>query len=401
MSIFWILAIVLVAAALAILLPALFRSRAAPPESSGQRALHDARLAELHRDVEDRLVAEQDMRDAEDEITRALLEEANAAAPAEVRSSTAARWLSAAIIVCGVPAIALLTYLKLGEPMLAIGAEPVPVAAEEFDQKTIDEMIASLEQRLVDDPDSAEGWLLLGRSYMALKRYDDAVPAMARAHELGGDLAQILLQYADALAMANGGRINADAAALVFRALEIEPDNITALWLGGLAAAENGNREQALVHLRRARTLVEHNGGPTAELEAIIGGLEAANGTSPTAPPAASVSVSITVDPALGKQLEPQDALFVFARPAGSHEGPPLAATRATAGELPGEFVLDDSMAMAPMFKLQDGATVAVTARVSKTGSPGAQAGDLQGVSTPFVVGETASLELLIDQVVK
>jgi cytochrome c-type biogenesis protein CcmH len=90
----------------------------------------------------------------------------------------------------------------------------------------------------------------------------------------------------------------------------------------------------------------------------------------------------------------------VFARTPGSG-GPPLAVSRTGAGALPYTVVLDESMAMAPMFKLQPGQTVAVTARISKSGTPTAVTGDLQGVSPPVVVGKSGLIEIVISEIVE
>jgi cytochrome c-type biogenesis protein CcmH len=402
MNVFWILVVALVIAAVAGLLVALLRPRAAVTERNGNRILHETRLAELRADVADQVIAEQELAAAEDEIARALLHETSAVAVREDHTGTTARWLTAGIIFFFVPAVAVLTYLKLGDPGLATGAGSAHPTATASDQGTVDEMLTTLEQRLLDDPDSAEGWLLLGRSYMALNRYAEAVPALARALDLVGDVPRVLLLYADALAMVDGGRISNDVRALVERALKVEPGNVAALWLAGLGAAETGNQKEALDYLRRARTLTARDGGPTAELDAVIRGLETDSAAAPEAVAAVTVSVDVRVDvdPSLSSRIESDDVLFVFARAPGQG-GPPLAVMRSSAASLPLDVVLDDTMAMAPMFKLTDGETVAVTARISKSASPGAAPGDLQGTSEPFVVGNAEVVNIMIDEVVE
>ncbi len=401
MNVFWILVIVLTIAAVAGLLIALVRPRPAAVERAHNRSLHEIRLAELRRDVEDHVITDDALSAAKNEIDRAMLEEADAAVHPVAVSSAANRWITAAIIMCVVPAIAGLSYLKLGQPLLASGAAPDLPTEAASEQRRIDEMIATLEQRLVGDPNSAEGWLLLGRSYMALSRYDEAVPALARAHELVGDVPQLLLQYADAMAMANGGHIGDDGLALVKRALEIEPENIAALWLAGVGAAEAGERSQALEHLRRARTLSARKGTSTVKLDALIGELE----TEPDADvrhaqATVSIQIKIDIEPNLSAHVGPEDVLFVFARAPGQG-GPPLAVSRTAVDTFPREIILDDTMAMAPMFKLRHGETVVITARISRSGAAGAQRGDLQGSSNSFAVGDTVGVNIFIDEVVE
>jgi cytochrome c-type biogenesis protein CcmH len=100
----------------------------------------------------------------------------------------------------------------------------------------------------------------------------------------------------------------------------------------------------------------------------------------------------------LRDRLSPGDTLFVFARAA---EGPPmpLAILRRKAGELPLEFALNDSMAMAPGLNVSAFPRVVVTARVSKTGDAKPQPGDLQGASKP-VANDARGVVVEINEVV-
>ncbi|HCU90031.1 MAG TPA: hypothetical protein DGR97_08805, partial [Gammaproteobacteria bacterium] len=261
-----------------------------------------------------------------------------------------------------------------------------------------------LERRLEDNPDSAEGWLLLGRTYMALSRFDEAVPALARAHELAGDIPRVIIQYADALSMASGGAIDARVLALVNRALELEPENISALWLAGIGAAEAGETKKALAYLRQAKLVGSQKGNPIAELDSAIHELETRLISSAQNPvtnlAAVTINVVVKIDPILLSQANSHDVLFVFAR-AYDRDGPPLAVSKTQLGNLPREIVLDDTMAMAPMFKLKIGDTITITARVSKSGKPRAQSGDLEAVSEPIVVSEQNTITLLVDKMVK
>jgi cytochrome c-type biogenesis protein CcmH len=87
--------------------------------------------------------------------------------------------------------------------------------------------------------------------------------------------------------------------------------------------------------------------------------------------------------------------VFVFARAA---EGPrmPLAILRKQVKDLPVEFALDDSMAMAPNMKLSSFAEVVVGARVSRSGNATPQSGDLEGLSRPVKVG-ASGVAVVID----
>jgi len=103
--------------------------------------------------------------------------------------------------------------------------------------------------------------------------------------------------------------------------------------------------------------------------------------------------------PGIAAQAAPTDTVFIFARAA---QGPPmpLAVLRKQVRDLPVQFSLDDSMAMAPGANLSGAPQVIVGARVSKSGSPTAQPGDLQGLSAP-VANDASGVTIVIDTVVR
>jgi cytochrome c-type biogenesis protein CcmH len=76
----------------------------------------------------------------------------------------------------------------------------------------------------------------------------------------------------------------------------------------------------------------------------------------------------------------------------------PLAILKRTGTDLPLAFTLDDSMAMAPEFKLSNFASVVVSARLSKSGNAMPQSGDLEGQSAPLGA-RSRDIEVLIDSV--
>ena len=96
----------------------------------------------------------------------------------------------------------------------------------------------------------------------------------------------------------------------------------------------------------------------------------------------------MTLSKALTAKAQPDDTLYVFARPAeGSRM--PLAVLRKQVRDLPLTFTLDDSMAMSPAARLSSTPRVIVGARISKSGSAVPQPGDLQGLSAPVAPGTT------------
>lgn len=111
-----------------------------------------------------------------------------------------------------------------------------------------------------------------------------------------------------------------------------------------------------------------------------------------------AVEGKIQLDPKLAKQAKPGDTLYVFARAA---QGPrmPLAVMKAKVSDLPLNYRLDDSMAMNPGMRLSQFDRVVVVARVSPSGEPMAQKGDLEGASEPIAPGQ-GKVNVTINKVV-
>jgi cytochrome c-type biogenesis protein CcmH len=272
-------------------------------------------------------------------------------------------------------------------------------------------MIDKLAARLKEQPDDADGWAMLGRSYAVLGQPQQALPAFKRAMELRPDDAALLADYADMLALANNRNLEGEPSRLIARALELDPNNLKALSLAGTAAFLRKDYALALRHWEKMAQLA-----PDAEfVKQIQGGIDearrlaagAAPGTDMSKPPAAkpapaaagaTVSGVVKLAATLQAKASPEDTLFVYARPA---QGPrmPLAILRKQVKDLPLTFTLDDSMAMSPAARLSSAQQVVVSARISKRGDATPQPGDLQGQSAPVAPG-ASGLTIEIGQVV-
>jgi cytochrome c-type biogenesis protein CcmH len=269
-------------------------------------------------------------------------------------------------------------------------------------------MADKLAERLKVQPDDAEGWAMLARSYAVLGRNPEAVDAYKKATALNGEDASLLADYADALAVQNKHSLNGEPAKLIARALKLDPDNPKALSLAGTEAFDRKDYAAAAKHWERVvqvgpadSALVQQAKGSAAEARELgkLPALSLAPPAAAAAPASASVSGNVMLAPALAKQASPGDTVFVFAR-AAEGGAMPLAVLRKQVKDLPLDFKLDDSLAMAPTAKLSGAAKVIVSARVSKSGDAIPQAGDLSGQSAPVAVG-ASGLRIEINTVVK
>jgi cytochrome c-type biogenesis protein CcmH len=404
MTAFLITAALLVAGAVLFVVPALVRGRARPAESRDvvNTAVYRDQLRELESDLRSGTLAADQVDKARGEIEARLIDDVSAERLGEhIVPQTPARSRTSAIAFgIAVPLCALAVYLGVGNPR-ALDPQPGGGTDHGVTQQQLQSLIERLAARMKDNPEDAEGWVMLARSYAVLGRYLESADAYARAAARIPDDAQLLADYADALAMAQGRRLHGEPEKIVARALAADPNNIKALALAGTAAFDRKNYAEAVRHWERIRGLVPPASQFADSLQASIaearelGGMRPAAGKAqtPAAGPAqtpvaapARVSGTATLAPALAGKVAPTDTVFIFARAA---EGPriPLAVLRKQARDLPVSFVLDDSMAMSPQMKLSGQTRIVVGARVSKTANATPQAGDIQGLSAPVKVG--------------
>ncbi|HME39130.1 MAG TPA: hypothetical protein VKG63_09220 [Steroidobacteraceae bacterium] len=266
-------------------------------------------------------------------------------------------------------------------------------------------MVAKLEQHLRDAPSDTAGWLMLGRSYLALNRLDDAIVAYDHAHQLDRQSAEAAMGLGEAMSLRAGGDITAPAAQLFEEALTLAPGNPKALLYGGFAAAVRGDRAlartrwQALKNLHPPPQVEQMLDARIAELGPPAGTNASSAGTNTSAGDlgAAEVTVNISLAPALKSRLSSEAPLFVFAREPGA-QGPPLAAKRLTSSAIGTQVHLSPADSMLPGRVLVSGQRVSITARVSFSGQPVPSAGDLYG-ELSYDVGRDGVRNLVIDRV--
>jgi cytochrome c-type biogenesis protein CcmH len=411
---------VLLAVALLFVLPPLLRSRVKREKvdrKASNVSIYQDQLAELEADLKTGGISAEQYALSKAEIERRLLEDVTTDSTDAVHS--AGGRVAAAVVGIAIPVIAVLMYRALGEPEGINPSSPPPSqhAAQggPMTPERIMEMVDNLAQRLEQNPNDGQGWAMLGRSYVALQRYTEAVAAFEKASNLITDDAQMLTDYADVLALVSGKKFDGKPMALIEKALQIDPNNIKGLALAGSASYQSRNYRQAIVYWEKllqilppqmplaqrinnfiadARAMAEGRTPPSqmaaAQQAAQSGGQAASGGTQ--------VSGTVTLSPALAGKVAPGDTLFVFAK-APSGPPMPLAVMRAQAKDLPLKFALNDGMAMAPMMRLSRFPEVMISAKISKSGSATPQSGDLTG-STPGPVKVGASgVQLTIDKV--
>lgn len=368
---FWLAAGLLLLVALAFLLIPVLRGRKAQAEEDRTAlnvALYQERLAELQAQHEAGTLTEAQLEAGRAEAARELLADTEGAAADRSARLGRALPLLAALLV---PALGLGLYAHWGS------SDKVQLAREMREQpRTIEEMTARLEKAVQAQPDSAEGWYFLGRTYMAQERPVDAAKAYERAVQIAGRQPELLGQWAQALYFASQKRFTPEVQGLTEDALKADPNEVTSLGLLGIAGFEEGRFKDAISYWERLIAVLPQDDPSRAALQ---GGIDRArerlaeNGetlpereTLTKSMPRLKVRVDLAA--ALKDKVQPGDTVFIFARAA---EGPPmpLAVKRLTVKDLPAEVVLSDADAMMPQLKISNFPQVQLVARVSREGN--------------------------------
>lgn len=395
-TIFWFAAAALIGLALAfIAYPLLFRRPQARAESDRRQQnllAYRSRMAELDAEYQAGNIDEDNYGQLRDELAGSLLDEVETGGEtgtvqADYRQSGARTVALVSLVL--VPVLAVLFYQELGamdelEQWLAMQEVQ---ATEQGRAQEMGALADQLRERLVADPDNAEGWAMLGRTYMSLERYQDAAWAFERlAQQVKGQPGREATAWglsAQAQFFASRGEMTEEVTRAVDNARELDADEVNSLGLLGIKAFEQENFEQAIGYWERIVEVAPNHPQLASIRQGIAAAYERLGREMPAqlAEPAVSdrgVNVQIELSEAFAESVPADTTLFVYARRPGG-TGAPLAIARATAADLPLEIRLDDRRAMAPDARISQADEVVVTARLSPSGSAMPQPGDWQG----------------------
>jgi cytochrome c-type biogenesis protein CcmH len=222
-------------------------------------------LAELEREKAEGTLADADFDQAHSELQRRLLEEVEPAdADAAVPVSDAPSRKTAIALLVLLPILAAAGYAALGKPQAldpAQTAAPKPMTPEQ-----INGMVAKLAERMQANPDDMQGWLMLGRSYKTMGRYEEAAAAFAKAEKLIDESPELLASYAETLAMAEGKGLRGKPRQLIDKALKLDPKHPHTLFLAGAAAMEAGENKKGVAYWEALLPEVE----PGSEIDQML-----------------------------------------------------------------------------------------------------------------------------------
>lgn len=264
MILFWVICALLIVIALAFVLPpALQRSKESKVTIDEERkqanvAVYRDQLSELEADLHNGIVGEEQYAQDRDEIERRLLEDTASTKSQKPAAVPLNASNTAYLLGIGLPLGAIVFYLSIGEPQRITNPAPVgappsasSAAPQERSQEQIEANVAKLAQRLESNPNDAQGWMMLARSYSSMGKFSEAANAYVKATELNPKNADLLAEYAFATAMSEGRSLQGKPAELINRALKIDPENLKALQLAGTAAFDSKDYKKAIDYWQR------------------------------------------------------------------------------------------------------------------------------------------------------
>ena len=417
---FLLIVSVLILIAFLLILPPLWRKQTVQEADLDQRniAIAQHRLAELKENRLSGGLSQEQYEEQLADLEQALSDDL------EIKSHVTAaqsqgRWVIY-VLALGIPLLAGSLYFTLGNYQAISHSAEMSVDPEALKLEEINKMVGGLAEKMKANPDDAKGWLMLGRSYKALDQFPKAVDAFANAYRLLGDQAEVMLLYADAIAYANDKNLAGKPTELVFKALALEPDNMNALWLGGMAKAQQGDPAAAIKLWKKLETLLPPNSEPLQEIQDLLAKIESTDAinrvatdakiesrdainrvsTQPANVPGIALEVQVSLAPELQKATSPDDTVFVYAQ---ALSGPkmPLAIVRKQVSDLPLSVSLNDTMAMMPTMKLSNFSQVKLLARISKSGNAMSQPGDLIGSIDQVTLADKKNHTIVINGSIK
>jgi cytochrome c-type biogenesis protein CcmH len=298
--------------------------------------------------------------------------------------------LSATMVlsVLTVTVLSALMYYQIGTP--DSDSRPVDQAPD------VAEMVTSLAARLENNPDDLSGWKMLGRSYFNLRNFPGAIAAFEKAVELeDGQDGQTLTDLGEAVLYSDQNSIVGRAGDLFENALALSPNNPKALFYGGMASIQRGDKA---LGAQRWEALLATSPPPNVQ-EILRQQIAELTGEAPVAVATAAaggISVSVSLGEAAVAANLSDTTVFIIARDP-AQPSPPIAAVRMRLVELPTQISVSDADAMIPGRVPSGFDRLEIIARVSLAGQPIAAAGDWFGDAV-INTADTDSVQIVIDQ---
>ncbi|MFN5268273.1 MAG: c-type cytochrome biogenesis protein CcmI [Burkholderiales bacterium] len=396
--------------------------RKKPPVDQGPgdeaiAAVFKERRRQIQRDLQAGLIQANEAHSAEEALTQELADRLESSTIQTPRRP----WL-AAFLALSLPVTGLSIYLIKGSPELALpgagSAVQSPAGMRSLEELAKDEsayraQVAQWQRDLQAKPDDINTWLSLALLQKAAGNYSESTQSFTEALKRGADQdGRSLAEFAETIALGRGKRFEGEPYDILKRAIGLEPNDAKVVSLMAAAHFQAGEKAQARGLLEQLLAALPKESAQAEQLRGLIESL-------PRDSEAASIRVTLSITPAMLKDLSPIAVLYVSARAA---QGPrmPIAVWRANMADI--RFIEQDGAiggggaTAKPEGKVKDAErskTIAITlskahqldasrplrgellveAHISQSGLAGRQAGD------PIAQAKSLTLEGKQDEV--
>jgi len=277
MWILWVCCAALLIIALLVLIKPLFKTYSAAELAENQKQSHqrealnielyEQKKIQIEQDYVNGLLDDEAKIQAYNEIEHRLIQDAAVSQTTELiqLSNNNAKQLSL-VFLFFIPIFSVLVYAFIipnDFQQIVLGENKMPLQHNQ--QATdIDSMVNSLEEKLKNSPDNVQGWNMLARSYVVIKRYKDAVSAYEKTIELNKtarqEIADLEINYVEALMQLGEKAAYQKARTMLGAMLDADPDNGDALWFKGFVDYESGDKASAVKLWTHLLTLLPADG---------------------------------------------------------------------------------------------------------------------------------------------
>ncbi len=433
----WLLLMILFAIAMLVYPLLRVRNTSSLGYKDSNLSINDDKLNELEQDLSDGRIDQQYYNQAHDELDRELLRdipENNSEDASYPMRQIKRKPIVALIIAVFIPLTVYLVYLDLGMPAVTTNQPPAKMVAQP--QMSIPQMAEKLRQRIEKTGGNVQDWTMLGRAYKFMKEYSKSSQSFAEALKMSPDNAVLMLERAEVLALLNNRQFVPEARKLILHAIRLKPNNVSAIWFAGVAEFQAGSYRKSIAYLTRlaktnaisnknvrltitsyvteARKKLMAQGISMPALDAMAAIKKINNYVVPAKTAAANsvaqsksksiqaavLHIRVRISDKVKQQFKGSADVFVYAK---ARQGPrmPLAVKRMKLSQFPATVVLDDSMAMMQGMNISAFGQVVVSARVTRSGSAIARAGDYIGTAEVNDVHTDKIINITINKVVK
>ena len=354
-------------------------------------ALGKQKQTELQQDLQLDLIDESVFDQAQDEITQTLaVELTQSSSGVGTVKNGSSIWL-AGLSVVFISILSLGIYKALSPEV----STQVPALDTQIMSLSLEESVVKIQDHLLDKPNDADAWKMLGLTYFELNNLDESLKAYEKSYQLNQRNPRLLVEYASVIATKNDDSFSGRPMELVKQALELEPDAPDALYLAGLFAVSIQNFDLAKALWQRSLSSLPLDSPDRSVLIEVLAELSGFMGEGDPQI-AHSVAVRVTFSDQILASRSKDDYVMIYIK-AAQGRPMPIAIQKIQLKDFTGVVELTDDDSVMPTRKLSQSEEVIAVVRLSQSGSAMKQASDIQVLSKVINVRDNPTVNLQVE----